>query len=119
MKNLAHILKSESPLEPLEFDDHQLIVSLGTKFYNSVRVRGASPMALLAIETYITKAAAKMKPPAPPEPPPGMGPPPGMAPPGMEPPPMGPPPMGPEMGPPPGPEMMPQMPPGPPMSGQV
>ena len=106
MKNLAHILKTEAPLEPLEFDDHQLIVSLGTKFYNSVRVRGASPMALLAIETYITKAAAKMKPPAPPAPPPGAMPPPGpMPPPGM-PPEMG---MPPDMGAPVPPEMAPPM----------
>jgi hypothetical protein len=119
LKNLQHILESESPMEPLEFDNHKLIVSLGTKFYNSVRVKGASPMALFAIETYITKAADRIKPPPPPEPPPGapMGPP-GMPPPGMEmggPPgaPPGPPMMPPEMGPPP--EGGPPMPPAPPM----
>lgn len=134
MKNLHHIYKTKRPLEPLEFDDHDLIIQLGTKFYNSVRVRGADAEALLAIETYITKAAAKKPPPPQPAAPPGapptdMGAPPGMEgvpPPGMPldmggmppgPPPeaMGaPPPMGSE--PPMGPDGIP-MPPGPPVPG--
>jgi hypothetical protein len=100
LKNLQWILENETPLEPLSMDNHETIIRLGTKFYNTIRVKGASPMALLAIETYITKAQAKLAPPQPAAPPPGA--PPGMMPPGMPP---GAPP-GPPGAPPVGPDMM-------------
>lgn len=72
LKNLQWIAKHEQPLQPIAFDDLNLIVQKGTDYYNMMRIRGASPEALMAIETYIAKAKSMMAPPAPP---PGQGPP--------------------------------------------
>lgn len=57
-KVLSSIMESKTTVEPLAFDNHEKIVELGTKFFNMVRADGADPEALVAIETYITKAAA-------------------------------------------------------------
>lgn len=110
-RNLDIMVTEGRYMAPQPFDNLDMCVHRGGKFYNLCRQRGESESALAMIRDYIAAAAdlkTQSAPPAPAPPmmDPGMPPPPGgppmdpMMPPGMPPPGMPPMPPGPPMGPP-------------------
>lgn len=72
--NIEEMLSGGDFIAPEKYDDLQVIIDLGMKYYNKARLDGVEEDVLEILSRYIDEAANMLNPPAPPQPQPMMDP---------------------------------------------